>query len=150
MNQNTPTPVGSPVDIGLLGEAHVRAYRETNGATGYIWNGAPILLLTTKGRSSGQARTIPIIFTAYGDSYVIMGSRGGSPTHPKWYLNILADPHVEIQIKADKFAAVARTAGSPERELIWKEALKTWPRYDEYQSRTTRQIPVVVIDRKPA
>ena len=78
-----------------------------------------------------------------------MASRGGSPTHPTWYLNILADPHVEIQIKADKFAAVARTASSPERELIWAEALKTWPRYNEYQSRTERQIPVVVIDRKP-
>jgi deazaflavin-dependent oxidoreductase (nitroreductase family) len=148
MSQDKPTPVGSPVDLSLLGEAHVRAYRETNGETGYIWNGAPILLLTTKGRSSGEPRTIPIIFTKYDDAYVIMGSRGGSPTHPKWYLNILADPHVELQVKADKFAAVARTAESPERELIWHEALKTWPRYEEYQSRTTRQIPVVVIERK--
>jgi deazaflavin-dependent oxidoreductase (nitroreductase family) len=148
MSQDKPTPVGSPVDLSLLGEAHVRAYRETNGETGYIWNGAPILLLTTKGRSSGEPRTIPIIFTKYRDAYVIMGSRGGSPAHPKWYLNILADPHVELQVKADKFAAMARTAESPERELIWKEALKTWPRYDEYQSRTARQIPVVVIERK--
>jgi deazaflavin-dependent oxidoreductase (nitroreductase family) len=150
MSQNKPTPVDSPVDLSLLGEAHVRAYRETNGETGYMWNGAPILLLTTRGRTSGEPRTIAIIFTKYRDSYVIMGSRGGSPTHPQWYQNILADPNVELQVKAEKFAAVARTAASPERELIWKEALKTWPRYDEYQSRTTRQIPVVVIERKPA
>lgn len=149
MSQNTPTPVDLPIDLSLLGEAHVRAYRETNGETGYIWNGAPILLLTTKGRQSGEPRTIPIIFTKYGNAYVIMGSRGGSPTHPKWYLNILADPNVELQVKADKFAAVARTAELPERERIWKEALKTWPRYAEYQSRTERQIPVVVIERKP-
>jgi deazaflavin-dependent oxidoreductase (nitroreductase family) len=149
MSQDKPTPVDEPVDLSLLGEAHVRAYRETDGATGYLWNGAPILLLTTKGRTSGEPRTIPIIFTKYHDSYVIMGSRGGSPTHPKWYLNILADPQVELQVKANKFTAVARTAASPERELIWQEALKTWPRYDEYQSRTTRQIPVVVLDRKP-
>lgn len=145
-----PTPVDAPVDLTLLGEAHVRAYIETNGETGYMWNGAPILLLTTKGRSSGEPRTIPIIFSRHGDAYVIMGSRGGSPTHPKWYLNILADPHVGLQVKADKFAAVARTAASPERELIWNEALKTWPRYAEYQSRTERQIPVVVIERKRA
>jgi deazaflavin-dependent oxidoreductase (nitroreductase family) len=147
MSENIPTPVNEPIDLSLLGEAHVRAYRETNGETGYIWNGAPILLLTTKGRSSGEARTIAIIFTKYRNSYVIMGSRGGSPTHPKWYLNILADPHVELQVKGDKFAAIARTAESPEREEIWQEALKTWPRYDEYQSRTARQIPVVVIER---
>ncbi len=142
-------PVDAPVDLTLLGEAHVRAYIETNGETGYIWNGAPILLLTTKGRSSGAPRTIPIIFSRYNESYVIMGSRGGSPTHPKWYLNILADPHVQLQVKADKFAAVARTAATPERETIWAEALKTWPRYAEYQARTERQIPVVVIERKP-
>jgi len=144
-----PLPIDAPVDLTLLGEAHVRAYIETNGETGYIWNGAPILLLTTKGRSSGEPRIIPIIFSRYNGAYVIMGSRGGSPTHPKWYLNILADPHVQLQVKADKFAAVARTAASPERELIWTEALKIWPRYAEYQARTERQIPVVVIERKP-
>ena len=142
-------PAKPAVDLSLLGEEHVRVYRETNGERGYIWNGAPILLLTTTGRQSGEARTIPIIFSRYGDSYVIMGSRGGSPTHPAWYLNILANPQVELQVKADKFAAVARTAESPEREAIWKEALKVWPRYEDYQSRTTRQIPVVVIERKP-
>jgi deazaflavin-dependent oxidoreductase (nitroreductase family) len=141
--------VDAPIDTTLLGEAHVRAYVESNGETGYIWNGAPILLLTTTGRTSGAPRTIPIIFSRYNDAYVIMGSRGGSPTHPKWYLNILADPHVQLQVKADKFAAVARTATSPEREIIWNEALKTWPRYAEYQTRTERQIPVVVIERKP-
>lgn len=145
-----PTPIDSPVDLTLLGEAHVRAYIETNGETGYIWNGAPILLLTTTGRTSGEPRTIPIIFSKYNDSYIIMGSRGGSPTHPKWYLNILSNPHVHLQVKAEKFPATARTATSPERELIWHEALKTWPRYAEYQSRTTRQIPVVMLERKPS
>jgi len=148
MNQDTPPSASSPIDTSLLGEAHVRLYRETNGEQGYIWNGAPILLLTTTGRQSGEPRTIPIIFSRYGDGYVIIASRGGSPTHPKWYLNILDDPNVELQVKADKFAAVARTAETPEREAIWREALKTWPRYDEYQSRTSRLIPVVVIERK--
>ena len=135
-------------DISLLGDEHVRVYRETNGEKGYLWNGAPILLLTTKGRVSGEARTIPIIYTPYGDSFVIIASKGGSPTHPKWYLNIEAEPRVEVQVKADKYEAVARTAPSPEREKIWAEAIKIWPNYNIYQSRTSRQIPVVVIEPK--
>ena len=133
-------------DISLLGDEHVRVYRETNGEKGYIWNGVPILLLTTTGRKSGQPRTIPIIFTQYGDSWVIIASKGGSPTHPKWYLNILDDPNVQVQVKANIQEAKARTAESPEREKIWAECVKTWPNYDIYQSRTDRQIPVVVID----
>lgn len=135
-----------PIDLSLLGEEHVRVYRNTNGEKGYLWNGVPILLLTSKGRLSGQPRTIPIIFTPYGKSYVIIASKGGSPSHPKWYLNLLAEPHVEVQVKADKFEALARTAESPERERIWGEAVKTWPSYDLYQSRTTRRIPVVVLE----
>jgi len=135
-------------DLSLLGAEHVRVYRETNGETGYLWNGVPTLLLTTKGRKSGEPRTIPIIFTPHGDSYVIIASKGGSPTHPKWYLNVEADPHVQVQVKADRFDAIVRTAESPEREQLWREAVKAWPNYDIYQSRTSRKIPVVVIDRR--
>ena len=147
MSNETQKPANAPIDLGLLGEEHVRRYRETNGEVGYIWNGAPILLLTTKGRRSGEPRTIPIIFTPVGSRYVIIASKGGSPTHPKWYLNACDDPNVHVQVKADKFDAIARTAQSPERETLWAEALKIWPSYDEYQSRTLRQIPVVVIER---
>ena len=139
-----PTPLAK--DLSLLGEEHVRVYRETDGETGYLWNGAPILLLTTKGRKSGEPRTIAIIFTAYKDGWVIIASKGGSPTHPKWYLNILDDPHVQVQVKGDIYEAVARTAESPEREAIWAEAVTTWPSYDIYQSRTDRRIPVVVLE----
>jgi deazaflavin-dependent oxidoreductase (nitroreductase family) len=137
-------------DITLLGDEHVRRYRETNGEVGYIWNGAPILLVTTKGRKSGVDRTIPIIYAQVGDDCVIIASKGGSPTHPAWYLNLLDDPNVQVQVKGDKFAAVARTAQSPERERLWAEAIKGWPNYDVYQSRTTRQIPVVVLERAKA
>lgn len=135
-------------DVSLLGAEHVRVYQETNGETGYLWNGVPTLLVTTKGRKSGEPRTIPIIYTPVGDKYVIIASKGGSPTHPKWYLNVEADPHVQVQVKADKFDAIARTAQSPEREQLWAEAVKAWPNYDIYQSRTDRQIPVVVIERR--
>ena len=144
----TDQPVERPAAIlnSIIGDEHVKLYRETNGEQGYIWNGAPIILVTTKGRKSGEARTIPIIFTQYGDSWVIMASRGGSPTHPAWYLNVLDDPKVTVQVKGDIYEAVARTAPEGEREKIWAEAIKVWPRYDVYQAATTRQIPVVVLD----
>ncbi len=139
---------GTGTDISLIGPEHVRVYQETNGETGYIWNGVPILLFTTKGRKSGQPRTNAIIFTPVGDKYVIIASKGGAPAHPAWYLNIQEDPNIEVQVKGDKFAATARTAESPEREELWAEAVKAWPNYDVYQSRTDREIPVVVIERK--
>lgn len=138
---------GTGTDISLIGEDHVRVYRETNGETGYVWNGVPILLFTTMGRKSGMPRTNAIIFTPVGDKYVIIASKGGSPTHPAWYLNILEDPNIEVQIKGETFAATARTAESPEREQLWAEAVKAWPNYDVYQSRTDRKIPVVIIER---
>jgi deazaflavin-dependent oxidoreductase (nitroreductase family) len=144
--QLKPISVTTGTDISLMGDDHVRAYRETNGETGYLWNGVPTLLLTFTGRKSGEQRTIPIICTKVGDSYVIIASKGGSATHPLWYLSVSDNPNVEVQIKADKFKAVVRTANSPEREQLWAEAIKAWPNYDIYQSRTSRVIPVVVID----
>lgn len=137
-------------DITLLGDEHVRRYRETDGETGYLWNGATSLLLTTRGRKSGEDRTIPIIFKQVGEKYVLIASKGGAPAHPAWYLNICADPHVKLQIKGDKFDAIARTAEGPEREALWAASLEQWPNYDVYQSRTTRRIPVVVLERVPS
>lgn len=133
-------------DLSLLGEAHVRVYRESNGERGYFWNGVPTLLLTTTGRKSGAPRTIPIIYTPYGEGFVIIASKGGAPTHPQWYLNLLANPHAEVQVKARTLRVRARTAESPEREQLWTQATKTWPNYDVYQTRTTRRIPVVVLE----
>src|ERR1700759_700916 len=86
-------------DITLLNEEHVRVYRETDGERGYIWNGAPILLLTTTGRKSGEPRPIAIVYTAVGDAGVVIAAKGAAPTHQLWYLNIEADPDVEVQIK---------------------------------------------------
>ncbi|MBV1917206.1 MAG: nitroreductase family deazaflavin-dependent oxidoreductase [Sphingomonadaceae bacterium] len=145
---NKVAGTGTGTDITLVGPEHVRVYQQTNGEEGYMWNGVPTLIFTTKGRKTGLPRTNPIIFTQVGDKYVIMASMGGSPTHPAWYLNILDDPNLDVQVKADRFAATARTAQSPEREELWAEAIKDWPNFDLYQSRTERQIPVVVIERK--
>jgi deazaflavin-dependent oxidoreductase (nitroreductase family) len=148
MSDTTPARSDIGTDISLIGEEHVKRYRETDGETGYLWNGATACLLTTKGRKSGEDRTIAIIFKQVGDRYAIIASKGGSPTHPAWYLNILDDPHVGMQIKGEKFAGVARTAEGAERDELWAESLKQWPNYDVYQSRTERKIPVVVVERR--
>jgi len=147
MGEQKPPRRQEDMDLALFGETHVRVYRETKGARGYLWNGAPILLLTTQGRATGQPRTTPLIFIQDGDNPVIIASRGGAPTHPDWYLNLEAEPRVEVQIKGDLFAAVARTAQAPERDRLWAEAVKVWPQYADYQARTDREIPVVVLER---
>ncbi len=132
----------------LFGEEHVRRYIETDGEEGYIWReGSTILLLTTTGRKSGKEITMPLIFGEDGDSQVLVASRGGAPQHPGWYLNLEANPEVGVQVKGDIFRARARTAEGEERERLWKKMNEIWPHYDEYQTKTTRQIPVVVLDR---
>jgi deazaflavin-dependent oxidoreductase (nitroreductase family) len=132
----------------LFGEEHVRRYIETDGEEGYIWRGGSrILLLTTTGRKSGKEHTMPLIFGEAGGSQVLVASRGGAPEHPGWYLNLEANPEVGVQVKGDTFRARARTAEGEERERLWKAMNEIWPHYDEYQTKTTRQIPVVVLDR---
>jgi deazaflavin-dependent oxidoreductase (nitroreductase family) len=134
-------------DFSLLGDEHVARYRETDGEVGYIWNGATTLLLTTTGRKSGEPRTTPLIFARDGDDCIVVASRGGAPMHPQWYRNLEADPKVEVQIKGERFAARAHTAEGQERERLWAIAKEQWPNYDVYAERTTRTIPVVVLER---
>ncbi|MCL9795551.1 nitroreductase family deazaflavin-dependent oxidoreductase [Frankia sp. AgKG'84/4] len=141
----TDEPGYTAPDILLLGAEHVRAYQETGGETGYLWNGVPTLLLTTTGRRSGQPRTTPLIFARDGDDYLLIASTGGAPKHPLWYLNLQAQPQAEIQVRDRKIAVTARTAEGDERTRLWKVAATTWPNYDVYQTRTDRVIPVVVL-----
>jgi proline iminopeptidase len=132
----------------LYGDEHVRRYRETDGEEGHIWQeGSTVLLLTTKGRKTGKETTTPLIYGLDGENPVIVASKGGAPEHPGWYLNLTKDPEVEVQIKGDRFRARARTAEGEERERLWRKLNEIWPPYDEYQTKTTRQIPVVVLDR---
>lgn len=133
------------VDYSLLGEDHVRRYRETGGEVGYEWNGAPALLLTTTGRRSGEKRTSPLIFGRDGDDYLVVASVGGMPSHPAWYLNLEADPHATIQVKDEIIEVTARTAGPDEKPRLWAIVNEVWPNYEAYQSRTDRVIPVVVL-----
>ena len=132
----------------LFGDEHVRRYRETDGEVGHTWRrGSKILLLTTKGRNTGEETTSPLIYENDGDAYVIVASKGGAPEHPGWYRNLAKEPQVEVQVLGDVFAARARTATGEERERLWKLAAKQWPDYDEYQKNTDREIPVVVLER---
>ncbi len=135
-------------DLSLVGDAHVARYRETDGAEGYLWNGAPCLLLTTVGRRTGRPRTVALIFATVDDRPVLVASKGGAPVHPLWYENLLAEPRVEVQIRGDRFTARARTVEDPdERAVCWAAATAVWPNYDDYVTRTDRVIPVVVLER---
>ena len=131
------------------GQEHVRLYRETDGEEGYIWRrGTEILILTTKGRKSGETRDQPLIYREIDGRYVIVASKGGTPDHPAWYLNMRDNPDdVQIQIKGDRFKVRFHDAQGEEYERLWAAMNEVWPDYANYQAKTDRKIPVVVLER---
>jgi deazaflavin-dependent oxidoreductase (nitroreductase family) len=131
----------------LFGQEHVRRYLETDGAEGHEWQGTTVLILTTKGRRSGESRSTPLIYQRHGDDYVVVASKGGAPEHPAWYLNLEADPDATVQVQGDRFKANARTASADEKPELWRIMTGAWPAYDDYQRNTSRDIPVVVLER---
>ncbi len=141
---------------GLPGwiQDHLRRYLESDGEDGHMWDTSAAggtgrvqtLLLTTTGRRSGDSRILPLIYGEAEGSHVIVASRGGHPHHPSWYLNLVAEPGVGVQVGARRFRARARTAQGDERSALWKQMLVVWPAYAEYQQRTKREIPVVVLE----
>jgi len=134
---------------------HLDRYIATNGADGYLWDASlgggkgmvPTLLLTTTGRKSGAALTMPLIFGRAGADYIVIASKGGAPAHPAWYLNLQAKPEVQVQVKAEKFTARARTATGDERAKLWAQLVGIYAPYEQYQAKTDRQIPVVVLTK---
>ena len=142
----------NPFNENLFGQQHVRAYQETGGERGYHWRGTTILLLTTAGRRSGQDRIAPLIFRdtgdGNGDAWVVVASKGGSPDHPDWYKNLVANPDATIQVKSERIPVHAETARGNERARLWRRMTEVWPDYDRYQKRTDREIPVVVFRRR--
>ncbi len=133
-------------DDELFGAEHVRVYRETKGERGYHWrNGSKILLLTTTGRTSGEARTTPLIHVEDDGRWVVIASKGGAPDHPDWYKNLEADPQATIEVLADEVPVVASTVEGEERDRLWSAMTGEWPAYDDYQRKTDREIPVVVL-----
>ena len=113
---------------------------------GYAEMNVPSLMLTTTGRKSGEKFIFPLFYGEVGKGYVIVASKGGAPQHPGWYRNLLANPEVDVQVGTKKLKAKARTATGAERSRLWEQALKFWPPYADYQKKTDRQIPVVVLD----
>jgi len=110
---------------------HVRVYRESGGADGHLWDdssvGIPCLLLTTIGRRSREKRTSPVLYRTAGNAYVLIGSKGGADTHPNWYLNLRANPIVEVQVANDRFDARARVVTGKERDQIWQKMIEEYP-----------------------
>jgi deazaflavin-dependent oxidoreductase (nitroreductase family) len=135
-------------DDELFGEEHVRVYRETSGERGYHWRGTTILLLSTKGRNTGELRTTPLIHRTDDGRWVIVASKGGAPEHPGWYENLLAEPNASIQVQDEEIPVRASTAAGEERSRLWALMVEVWPAYDDYQAKTDREIPVVVLTRR--
>ncbi len=131
----------------LFGQEHVKRYIETDGEEGHDWQGTTTLILTTTGRRSGEERSTPLIYGQHGDDYLVVASKGGAPAHPGWYLNLGEHPEVTVQVKAHRFAAKARTATADERPELWELMAERWPQYNDYQQKTDREIPVVVLER---
>ena len=133
---------------------HIRRYLDSDGADGHLWDSSvaggtglvPTLLLTTTGRKSGKPLLLPLIYAQTERGYAVIASKGGAPVHPAWYLNLSAQPEVEVQVEAKKFRAKARTATGTERSELWNQMVEIYAPYTDYQKRTEREIPVVVLE----
>jgi deazaflavin-dependent oxidoreductase (nitroreductase family) len=132
----------------LFGQEHVERYEATDGEEGHDWQNTQTLILTTTGRKSGEERKTPLIYQEHDGDYLIVASKGGAPAPPAWYLNLSENPEVKVQVKGDKFTARARDASPDEKPDMWRKMTETWPAYDEYQEKTDREIPVVVLERQ--
>ena len=135
-------------DDELFGAEHVRVYQETAGERGYHWRGTTILLLTTRGSISGELHTTPLIHRVDGERWILIASKGGAPQNPAWYENLRAEPDAEIQVLGERIPVRASAAEGEERARLWRLMTEVWPAYDDYQAKTEREIPVVVLSRR--
>ena len=124
---------------------HIRLYRATGGIVGHWLPGLRSLLLTTTGRKTGLARTVPLPYFPHPEGYMVVASFAGSPKNPAWYENLRANPDVEVQVKARRFRAEAKPAGPDERPALWARIVASASQYADYQKLTAREIPVVVL-----
>lgn len=133
-----------------MSSLHTAFYRATGGAVGGAMKGAPILLLTTSGRKSGKRRVTPLLYLRDGDDLVVVASKGGAPKHPAWYLNLRSAAEVEARLGRTTEPRRARTASPEERERLWPMLVGLYPGYAAYQEQTSREIPVVILERPGA
>jgi deazaflavin-dependent oxidoreductase (nitroreductase family) len=136
--------------IKRIGKIHTPLYRLSGGLLGGRVDGLDILLLTTIGKKSGLPRTVPLPYFRDGSRYVLVASFGGYDKNPAWLGNLKATPRVEVQVGSAKFTSHAQVAEGAERERIWNQVTHDFPRYLEYQKKTQRQIPVVILERAAA
>ena len=129
---------------------HKAAYRLSGGRLMGSMRGAPILLLTTTGRKSRKWRSTPLAYVPEGDSYVLMASNAGRPSHPAWYLNLRQEPAATIRVKTRTLPVRAETLGSEERARLWQRLREMSPFPDEYQSKTSRVIPLIRLTERPS
>jgi deazaflavin-dependent oxidoreductase (nitroreductase family) len=129
----------------------IDSYRAKGGKlTGGPFNDRTLLLLTTTGAKSGREHTTPVAYTRDGDHLVIIASKGGAPTHPAWYHNLVANPEVTVEVGAERFAARAMVTEGAERDRLFNQMAAKMPGFADYQRNTTRQIPVIVLEREAA
>jgi deazaflavin-dependent oxidoreductase (nitroreductase family) len=131
----------------LFGQEHIERYEATDGQEGHEWENTQTLILTTTGAKTGEQRKAPLIYAEHDGDYLVVASKGGDPKPPAWYVNLKKDPHAEVQVLGEKFAVTARDATPDEKPELWKIMTAEWPAYDEYQTKTDREIPVVVLER---
>lgn len=129
--------------MGMMGKAHSSVYRATGGRFGGRAFGAPVLLLNTTGRKTGQKRTSPLLYLRDGNDYVIVASKGGMPTHPAWYFNLEANPETTVEVDGREVRVRAETANPEERARLWPKLVQMYGSYESYQTKTDREIPVV-------
>ena len=125
----------------------IEEFRANAGIVGGRWEGRDLLLLTTTGRKSGRSHTTPMVYTRDGDRLLVYASKAGAPTHPDWYLNLVADPNVVVEVGADRYESVATSLAGDERDRAFEQQAKLSPVFAEYQEKTDRVIPVVALAR---
>ena len=135
-------------DFSLFGDEHVRQYEATGGKTGHDWNGTSCLILRVKGRKTGKVRKYPLIYGMDGNDWVLVASKGGAPENPGWYDNLVANPDCEIQVWDEVIPVVASTGSAEDKKRVWPAMTAQWPDYDKYQTKTPREIPVVLLRRR--
>jgi deazaflavin-dependent oxidoreductase (nitroreductase family) len=134
-------------DINAFNKALIEEFRANNGKVTGMFAQAPLMLLTQTGAKSGQLRTSPLVYSCDGDRIVIIASKAGSPAHPHWYLNIVANPSVTVELPGEKFAARAVITSGDERARLYRAQADLMPNFDEYAAKTDREIPVVILER---
>lgn len=150
------THITLPGNLPPWVQGHMERYVDSGGAEGHMWDSSvvpgglgpiPTLLLMAVGRNSGTIRPLPLLYGKTGDDYVIVASKGGRPKHPAWYLNLIAESEVDIQVATERYRVRVRTTAGAEREALWAQMVSIYPPFVDYQAKTDRVFPVVVLER---